>query len=466
MASKAIPKGTKVIDLPISKIKLDLEQPRGSMARESLEDLTESVRDKGVLQPIVVRQKKGEYQLIIGGRRLEAARRAGNKTIPAVIKEASDPEAYELALIENIQRDNLSVFEEAQALFHLMRSEKFETPNALAKRIGKRPAFVSDRLRILQLPSNVKELIAKKELGVAQAVSISRVTDPKRQENLARIAVDGALTSDETEALVTKRVVTLNRRLKVGDTLSPLKILQRFSTFLSVLQSSEWPAMGEEVQGRFIELMDVLSHDFSSIAKSLRGEQGEKPILGQLESITEKLGRAHLVLTLLYSIEETERLLDHSSLSSLLSRDRARVKDAMQRLSKTIARHGLPPAQDRNKGKKYEVRTPVHVIEAVAGFYDVTVEGLKGDSRDNNLVKPRHVAIYLLSKDLGLSQSAIGNEFGNRDHSTITHAVVKVDDELKKSGKLRAEVALLRKQLFSQPPDNLKSGKRQRRRRR
>jgi ParB family chromosome partitioning protein len=187
--------------LPVDVIQRGKYQPRLDMHQESLQDLADSISAQGVVQPIVVRAiAAGRYEIIAGERRWRAAQLAGLHEIPAVVREVEDRAAIAIALIENIQRENLNPLEEARALERLIK--EFElTHEQAAEAVGRSRAAVSNLLRLLDLEDSVKELVEKGELEMGHARALLALSGGKQRE-AARQVVSRGLTVRATEGLV------------------------------------------------------------------------------------------------------------------------------------------------------------------------------------------------------------------------------------------------------------------------
>ena len=189
--------------LPIEIIRQSAYQPRQMMEPEALAALASSIRKQGVVQPIVVRKVKNEYELIAGERRWRAAQQAGLQEIPAVIKSVNDQEAAAIALIENLQREDLSPLEEAQAFANLI--EKFDlTHQEIGEAVGRSRAAVSNSLRLLTLAEPVKEMLNHGQIEMGHARALLSL-NTKEQIKSAQIIVSRQLSVRAAEALV-KRV--------------------------------------------------------------------------------------------------------------------------------------------------------------------------------------------------------------------------------------------------------------------
>ncbi len=143
-------------------------QPRTEFDREALESLAQSIKEKGVLQPLLVRKKNDKYEIIAGERRWRAAQLAGLNEVPVIVKDLSDSETLEIALIENLQRENLSAIEEAEGLNRLMNEYEY-TQEVIGKVIGKSRSYIANTLRLLGLPEEIKQLVKENKLSAGHA---------------------------------------------------------------------------------------------------------------------------------------------------------------------------------------------------------------------------------------------------------------------------------------------------------
>jgi ParB family chromosome partitioning protein len=198
----------------ISEIQLNPYQPRTLFNQEKIEDLANSIKEKGVIQPLLVKKVGNDYQLIAGERRLRAAKRAGVTKVPVIVKDVSDAEQLEYALIENLQRENLNPIEEAEAYKRLMK--KFDyTQQKLSQALSKNRATVANLLRLLKLPTEVKKSLAQEEITMGHARSLLSLSEPQKQREAYRIVVRKGLSVRETEKLVKK--LTLVKKKKAPE---------------------------------------------------------------------------------------------------------------------------------------------------------------------------------------------------------------------------------------------------------
>ncbi len=186
--------------LDVDQIRPNSMQPRVLFDDAKLEELAASIREKGLLQPVVVRPVEDGYELIAGERRWRASQRAGLAQIPALVKDVSDPESLQLALIENVQRDDLSPIEEAQA-YRLMVEQFGMTQEAVAAGVGRSRASVANTLRLLQLPRVIQAMVNSGELSMGHARALLPLPSPQ-QIPLAREIVKQGLSVRQTERRV------------------------------------------------------------------------------------------------------------------------------------------------------------------------------------------------------------------------------------------------------------------------
>ncbi|HIF9330959.1 TPA: ParB/RepB/Spo0J family partition protein [Photobacterium damselae] len=192
-------------ELAVTQLQSGKYQPRKDMADEALAELTESIRAQGIIQPIIVRELTNtHFEIIAGERRWRAARQAGLKQVPCIVKSVDDRATIAIALIENIQREDLNVMEEAQALERL-QSEFSLTHQQLAQAVGKSRTAVSNLLRLNQLATEVKHLVETKQIEMGHARALLALPT-EQQLAIAQIVVSKALTVRETEALVKKQL--------------------------------------------------------------------------------------------------------------------------------------------------------------------------------------------------------------------------------------------------------------------
>jgi len=189
-------------NISIESIDSNPFQPRTSFDEQSLEELASSIKKLGIVQPLTVRETgDGRYQLIAGERRLRAARRAGLTHVPAFIRTADDQAMLELALVENIQREDLDAVEVAISFQRLIEECKL-TQEELSERVGKQRSTVANYLRLLKLPAEIQLGIKNKQLMMGHARTLVNIGDPKKQINIYYKIIDGELSVRQAEELV------------------------------------------------------------------------------------------------------------------------------------------------------------------------------------------------------------------------------------------------------------------------
>lgn len=188
-------------EIPVDSILLNPHQPRKEFAEAELDELAQSIKEHGLLQPILVRPYSKGYELVAGERRLRACKRLGLKSIPSIVKELSDEEVAVLCLIENLQREELSFLEEAMGYENLIKGFNM-TQEQVAATVGKSQSTIANKLRLLKLPEEVREVIRKNAIGERHARALLLLPDADSQMKvLGRIVREG-LTVRETEELV------------------------------------------------------------------------------------------------------------------------------------------------------------------------------------------------------------------------------------------------------------------------
>lgn len=210
-------KNNGVMMVKISKVEPNREQPRKKFDEDSLLELSESIKQYGILQPLLVSDKKDYYEIIAGERRWRAAKLAGIKEVPIIIREFSSQETVEISLIENIQREDLNPVEEAMAYkrlideFHLKQDE-------IAERVSKSRTAVTNSLRLLKLDPRVQNMVIEEMITAGHARAILGISDPDTQEMVASRVFDHKLSVRETEELVKKILNPSKKTEKISNT--------------------------------------------------------------------------------------------------------------------------------------------------------------------------------------------------------------------------------------------------------
>lgn len=194
-----------VLEIPISQIRTNKYQPRTDFKQDKLNDLVNSIREKGVVQPVLARKVQDGYELIAGERRLRAAKALGLEKIPAILRSATDVDMLEISLIENIQRQELNPMEEAIAYQRLVAEFSF-TQDAVAKVLGKDRSTVANCLRLLNLPKKIQDLISNGDITAGHAKAILSLPTEEYRMRLATLIVKKGLSVREAEAIASKRM--------------------------------------------------------------------------------------------------------------------------------------------------------------------------------------------------------------------------------------------------------------------
>lgn len=191
-------------EIDIELIEPNPEQPRSRFTEKNLEELTQSIRVNGIIQPIVVRRRGGKYQIIAGERRWRAAQRANIDKIPSIIKEISDDKLLEIALIENIQRHELNAIEEAKAYRSLVENLGL-TQEMIAERVGKNRTVITTHLRLLKLPEDIQNLVEEEKITAGHARALLMTDSVELQKEIAIKIIELTLSVRDTEKAI-KRV--------------------------------------------------------------------------------------------------------------------------------------------------------------------------------------------------------------------------------------------------------------------
>ena len=190
----------EIVQIKLSELRSNPYQPRLYFDETALQELADSIKEHGVFQPIIVKKSVKGYEIVAGERRVKASIKAGLETIPAIIKDFSDEEMMQIALLENLQRENLSAIEEATAYYDIINSLKI-TQDELAKRVGKSRSHITNMIGLLRLPLNVKKLINAKKITMGHARVLSKLESNEEIETLANKVVSEDLSVRELEEL-------------------------------------------------------------------------------------------------------------------------------------------------------------------------------------------------------------------------------------------------------------------------
>ena len=190
----------EVKELKLSDLRVNPYQPRKIFDEEALEELAESIKEHGVIQPIIVKKSIKGYEIVAGERRYRASQLAGKETIPAIIRDFTDEQMMEIAVLENLQRENLNPIEEAEAYKNLMQALNLNQEQ-LAKKVGKSRSHITNILGILNLPGSIKDLIIANKITMGHARVLSKLEDKEKIETLAAKTITDNLSVRQLEQL-------------------------------------------------------------------------------------------------------------------------------------------------------------------------------------------------------------------------------------------------------------------------
>lgn len=267
-------KDEKVVDgilVNINKVEPNREQPRKNFDEDALVELSESIRQFGVLQPLLVQDKKDYYEIIAGERRWRAAKLAGLKEIPVIIKELTEQEVVEISLIENIQRENLNPIEEAFAYKRLLTEFNLKQ-DEVAERVSKSRTAVTNSMRLLKLDERVQQMVIDDMITTGHARAILGIDDPEKQYMTAQQIFDEKLSVRETEKLIKK-----------------------------IQQEKENPVPKESSEEKVDPKIEAIFHDL---------EETMKVILGTKVAINQKDDKKGKIEIEYYSMDELDRIMD------------------------------------------------------------------------------------------------------------------------------------------------------------
>ena len=277
--SALIPQGTSLDApaerrVPIADIRPNPRQPRRYFNEAKIAELAESIRNQGILHPLLVRRMPKGYELILGERRFRAAGRAGLERIPVIVKEVSDAESLEMALVENIQREELTPIEEALAYRQLMQEFNL-TQEQVAQRVGKSRPVVTNLLRVLHLPDEIKDEVDKGTISLGHARALLGLNLAEQQLKMSHHVIKHALSVRETETLVAQS----NVQEIPSRSFSPQK--NRISTqsdiYLDAVEEDLVQALGTKVKiiprkkGGRVEIEYYSNEELEGLVQRLKG---------------------------------------------------------------------------------------------------------------------------------------------------------------------------------------------------
>lgn len=250
-------------EISLDEIRSNPYQPRKTFNEESLNELAESLKEHGLLQPIIVKKSIKGYELIAGERRTKAARLAGFKTIPAIIKDFDDTQMMELALVENIQRENLNPIDEAMAYESIIKLSKI-TQDEFAKKFGKSRSHVTNMLGLLKLPERTKKYVENGKISMGHARSLSKISDIDKIYDLTDKIINDNISVRELEKIITEEELPkVNKIVRKKDNNSHYKLFEsimreKIGTKVKISNKKiEIPFDSEKDLERILEIINI-----------------------------------------------------------------------------------------------------------------------------------------------------------------------------------------------------------------
>jgi ParB family transcriptional regulator, chromosome partitioning protein len=210
--------GKKAIqEIPVDSISVNPYQPRRNFSQKKLEDLAQSIREQGVIQPVIVRPLGSGYELVSGERRLRASKLIGNRNIPAIVRQLSDQDMIEIVFIENLQREQLDESEEDEAYKQLLGENGGNASSSIMRRVGKAPGSFGERLWMLNMPQIVKKAFSSKLISAEHAKLLSQVLNEDKQNELLERIYRENLSVDDAARIISSLPSSFKQKLPNGD---------------------------------------------------------------------------------------------------------------------------------------------------------------------------------------------------------------------------------------------------------
>ncbi len=259
LSADQAPRVENSAEIPIDQIDPSPVQPRSRFDDRALKELAMSIRENGIVQPVLVRPTGARFELVAGERRWRAAQLAGLERIPVIVREIPDDKILELALIENIQREDLNAIEEARAYQNLIESVGL-TQEALAQRVGRDRSYITNYIRLLRLPDDIQQLVQEGRLSAGHARTLLGTDDVAAQRRVAKKIIDKGLSVRETERTI-QGLVSGPEKGRTSPAVDPnlkaaeVKLRRRLGTRISIVPSSSRP--GGKIEIEYYESRDL-----------------------------------------------------------------------------------------------------------------------------------------------------------------------------------------------------------------
>lgn len=248
----------EIVKISVDKVVPNIYQPRKCFNEDSIDELSKSIRQYGIIQPLTVRKMGEVFELVAGERRLRAAKLADLETVPCNVIDITDSESAEIALLENLQREDLNYIEEAEAYYNLINEHNF-TQDELAKRMGKKQSTIANKLRLLKLSSKVREICLQNKLTERHSRALLTIPNEELQLKVIQKVIKDGLNVKKTEELINKELLKLagkqlkDKRKRNIKSALPAKLY--VNTIKQVLQKFDIPAeYGYKDEEDFIEV--------------------------------------------------------------------------------------------------------------------------------------------------------------------------------------------------------------------
>ncbi|MEG2983938.1 MAG: nucleoid occlusion protein [Peptostreptococcaceae bacterium] len=242
----------KVMEIPIENIVPNPYQPRKVFSQAALEELSNSIKTYGILQPITVRMKDGRYELIAGERRLRAAKLANLETVPVIINNMSDESSAVLALLENLQREDLNFIEEAMGYENLIKEHSF-TQQQLAEKLGKNQSTIANKLRILRLSSEIKIKLVENNLTERHARALLKLPDEELMKDVLDKVIKNELTVKKTEKLI-KEILEELEASQEPEKKQNIKGVMGIRIYLNTMKQAFDAILGTGIEAKYNEI--------------------------------------------------------------------------------------------------------------------------------------------------------------------------------------------------------------------
>lgn len=239
----------KVVQIPVDLIIPNPEQPRKVFTDNELEELTNSIREYGVLQPLLVKKAEGRrFILIAGERRLRASKLAGLQRVPVIVKDLDEPEAALIALVENVQREDLNFLEEARAYKKLMEDFNL-TQGDIAKRVSKQQSTISNKIRILSLPEELQQMLMANKLTERHARALLKLSDEADRKKILKRVIDNNLNVKQTEKLIEDLLLSKEKAYRRKNKINYIS----YKIYLNTIRKAFNQVKNVEKEAKFIE---------------------------------------------------------------------------------------------------------------------------------------------------------------------------------------------------------------------